>query len=172
MDALSNESQLTIAGEVVTIRPIRITDFAMENDFIRRLSNETKHYRFMGGVSALPPAEVHRLCDVDGNGSMAFLATIRHEGGETEIGVCRCAPGSSADSREIAVTVADEWQRKGLGAILMRTLIRWARVNGIKHLYSVDLADDSAMQSLAQELSMSARRDPDDPHQIVYSIAL
>jgi hypothetical protein len=49
---MPTESQLTIAGEVVTIRPIRITDADMEAAFIRRLSPQTKHYRFLGVWSA------------------------------------------------------------------------------------------------------------------------
>ncbi len=40
------ESPLTIAGETVTIRPIRITDVDMEAEFIRRLSPQSKYYRF------------------------------------------------------------------------------------------------------------------------------
>jgi hypothetical protein len=37
----------------------------------------TKHYRFLGGVKELSPAELKRLCDVDGRHSMAFVATVQ-----------------------------------------------------------------------------------------------
>ena len=113
------ELDRVIAGEVVSIRPIRIADAQMEADFIRRLSAETKHYRFLGGVKELSPIELSRLCQVDGRHSMAFVATVRRDGVETEIGVSRYAPNSRSDAREIAVTVADEWQHKGLGTMLM-----------------------------------------------------
>jgi GNAT superfamily N-acetyltransferase len=166
------ESEFTIAGETVTVRPIRLTDTAMEAEFIRRLSPQTKHYRFFGGVNELTPGEVSRLCDVDGTRSMAYVATIRREGREVEIGVGRYAPDSRADVREMAVTVADEWQHKGLGAILARQLIESARRNGVKQLYSIELSDNAAMQALAKDLGMQASRDPGDPQQIVYSLAL
>lgn len=166
------ESYPTIDGEMVTIRPIRITDTEMETDFIRRLSPQTKHYRFLGGVRELSPAQVSQLCDVDGRHSMAFVATIRRDGREMEIGVGRYAPNSRSDVREIAVTVADEWQDKGLGLKLMQQLIQSARCNGVKQLYSVDLSDNTAMRALANELNMSAHRDPDDPHQMIYSLHL
>jgi GNAT superfamily N-acetyltransferase len=169
---MPNESQLTIAGEVVTIRPIRLTDAAMEAAFIRRLSPQTKRYRFLGGVNELSASEVTRLCDVDGRHSMAFVATIREDGRETEIGVSRYAPNSSSDVREIAVTVADDWQRKGLGTTLMKQLIQSARSNGVKHLYSIDLADNAGMRALAEDLGMSASRDPSNPQQTIYSLAL
>lgn len=169
---MPNGSQLTITGKVVTIRPIRITDADMEAAFIRRLSPETKRYRFLGGVRELSTSEVSRLCDVDGRHSMAFVATIRDDGRETEIGVSRYAPNSSSDVREIAVTVADDWQRMGLGTMLMKELIRSARDNGVKHLYSIDLADNTAMRSLADDLGMSASPDPSDPQQTIYSLEL
>ncbi len=49
---------LTVAGELVTIRPIRVTDTAMEAEFVRKLSPQTKHYRFFCGVRELSPAQV------------------------------------------------------------------------------------------------------------------
>jgi hypothetical protein len=39
-------------------------------------------------------------------------------------------------------------------------------------MYSVDLADNSAMRELARELGMSASRDPEDAHQVIYSLTL
>ena len=169
---MSTESYPTIAGEAVTIRPIRITDAEMEADFVRRLSPQTKHYRFFGGIKELSPSEAAHACDVDGRHSMAFVATIRRDGRETEIGVSRYAPNSRSDVREIAVTVADEWQHKGLGTMLMKQLIQSAKSNGVKQLYSIELSDNEAMRALARDLHMSACGDPDDPHQTIYSLPL
>jgi GNAT superfamily N-acetyltransferase len=161
-----------IDGERVTIRPIRITDTEMEADFIRRLSPQTKHFRFFGGVKELSPAEVLHLCDVDGKHSMAFVATVRRDSREVEIGVSRYAPNSRSDVREIAVTVADEWQDKGLGTVLMKQLIESARCNGVRELYSIELSDNAAMHALAKDLNMSAHNDPADPHQTIYRLQL
>ena len=169
---MSGEITVAIAGETVTIRPIRLTDIAMESEFIHRLSSETKHFRFLGGVRELPPQELARFCDVDVKHSMAFVATVRQNGREVEIGVSRYAPNSKFDVREIAVTVADEWQHKGLGASLMNQLIQTARMQGIKQLYSVNLSNDMAMSALAEELGMSSIRDPSDPHQTIHSLTL
>ncbi len=72
---------------------------------------------------------------------MTFVATAQRTGCETEIGVGRYAPNSKADIREMAVTIADEWQDKGLGKLLVKQLIASARDYGVKQLYSVELAD-------------------------------
>jgi len=169
---MSQELHAMIAGETVTIRPIRMTDVGMEGDFVRHLSPESKHFRFLGGVSELPADELRRLCDVDGNHTMAFVATVRREDREVEIGVSRYAQNSEADVREIAVTVADEWQHKGLGGVLMRRLIEAAKINGVRQLYSIDLASNTAMAALARELGMRSVRDPSDSNQLIYSLAL
>jgi len=169
---MSKKSTVTIAGETVTIRPIRLTDIAMEKEFIHRLSPETKHFRFLAGVRELPAQELAGLCDVDLKHSMAFVATVRQDGREVEIGVSRYAPNSHWDVREVAVTVADEWQDKGLSASLMIQLIRAAKTQGIKQLYSVNLSNDTAMSALAKELGMSSIRDPCDPHQTIHSLKI
>ena len=169
---MSQELHPTIAGETVTIRPIRMSDVDMERDFIRRLSPESKHFRFLGGVSELAPDELKRLCNVDGNHTMAFIATVRRSDQELEIGVSRYAQNAEADVREIAVAVSDEWQHKGLGATLMRPLIEAAKSHGVRQLYSIDLASNTAMAALARELGMHAVRDPSDSNQIIYSLAL
>jgi len=169
---LSKNSTVAIAGETVTIRPIRLTDVAMESEFIHRLSSETKHFRFLAGVRELPAEGLVRLCDVDMKHSMAFVATVRKDGQEVEIGVSRYAPNSHFDVREVAVTIADEWQHKGLGASLMKQLIKTARTQGIKQLYSVNLSTDAAMSALAKELNMTSIRDPSDPNQTIHSLTL
>ena len=107
--------KITIDGEPVTIRPIRRTDAEMESDFIDRLSSESKHFRLLGGVQELPQSELTRICDVDGKYSMAFVATVNRDGHEVEIGVSRYVPEGESDVREIAATVADEWQNKDWG---------------------------------------------------------
>jgi len=160
------------ADKSVTIRPIQPADKAMEGEFIRNLSMETKHYRFLGGVKELSSAELKRLCDVDGRHSMAFVATVKKDGHETEIGVSRYAEYPGEGAGELAVTIADAWQHKGLSQVLLKQLIDYARTHGIKRLYSVELADNSAMRELATEFGMTVSRNPDDMNQVIYSLTL
>jgi GNAT superfamily N-acetyltransferase len=160
-----------VAGETLTIRPIQINDLELQRDFIRRLSPEAKRFRFFGGVSELPSPELRRLCDVDGKYSMAFVATVIRNGREVEIGVARYARAGT-NTREMAVTVADEWQHRGLGTTLVKHLIEAAKLNGVTQLNSVALVDNNAMAALAKDLRMVSMRDPSDPHQVIYSLAV
>jgi hypothetical protein len=91
---------VSIDGRSVTIRPIRATDVVMETEFVRRLSPETRRYRFFGALNDLSAVEAKRLCDVDGDQSMAFVASVQEKEGEVEIGVCRYAPATSRRARD------------------------------------------------------------------------
>ncbi len=171
---MENESpyQVDIDGHKVTIRPLSSADIDLERDFIDKLSAQTKHYRFLGGVNHLSDQQLKKLCDIDFDHRMAFIASIDNNGEEQEIGVSRYATDSDGDSCEFAVTVADQWQHKGLGTLLMRKLIAFAGQHQIKRLYSVDLADNAHMRQLAGDLGMQSKRDPDDAHQVIYSLEL
>lgn len=156
--------------EAITIRPIRPTDVGLEAEFIERLSPATRRYRFLGGVRQLSPRMLKDFCEVDFDQSAAFVAVTVENGKETEIGVVRYAPSSLDDVREMAITVVDEWQNQGVGTLLAQQLIDFAKSHGIKKLYSIDLADNTYMRQLADDLGMRAQRDPDDAHQVIYSL--
>ena len=156
----------------VTIRPIQLTDAEMDAEFVRQLSPKSRHFRFLGGLKELTPKMLKSFCDVDYLHSMAFVATVSQDGEEIEVGVSRYAPNTKDDIREMAVTVADDWQHLGIGTLLTEKLIEYARDHGVNKLYSVDLADNTSMRQLADEIGMSARKDPEDSHQVIYSLAI
>jgi len=158
-------------GQSIIIRPINIQDMSLESDFIKHLSPETKHYRFFGAINNLPDKVLKTFCDIDGKDSMAFIATEYMDEKEIEIGVCRYVVTNNPDVCELALTIADKWQHKGLGKLLMNQLISYAKSHGIKWLYSVELSDNALMHNLCKELGMQAKIDPDDVHRIIYSLA-
>lgn len=163
---------IEIAGRTVTIRPMCHTDADMEQNFVRGLSAETKHFRFLGAVRELTSEEVRKFCDVDGHRSMAFVALVRDEAGSRIVGVSRYAPNAESSTREMAVTVADDWQHRGIGTRLARALLQHAREHGVRKLYSIDLSDNTRMRMLAADLGMKATPDPDDVRQVIYSLSL
>lgn len=162
----------TIDNQEITIRPIYPTDEAIEADFVKNLSAHKKRYRFMGALKELSTQLLTKLCTVDGHSTMAFIATIQDNDKEVEIGVCRYVDGGEPHTREFAITTADDWHEKNLDVLLFNQLAEYARHRGVKHLYSVDLADDPFLRNLAQKLAMKTTRDPKDVHQVIHSLDL
>jgi L-amino acid N-acyltransferase YncA len=118
----------------------------------------------------LSDAELQRLCDPRDARDMAYVATVPVANGEQQIGLCRYAGARPAEGAEISVAVADAWQHQGLGKALLRRLIEHARAHGVRRLYSMDAASNQAMRRLAHDVGFSEQPDPDDIHQVIYSL--
>jgi GNAT superfamily N-acetyltransferase len=160
-------------GTPVEIRPINRWDASRERDFIEDLSVESRYFRFLQDLKHPSPELVKRFTEVDQQRDVALAALIGSGDDLRIIGVSRYSL-CDADSGlcECAVVVADEWQRKGLGTLLMRHLIEVARERGVKRLYSMDLTENQSMQELATHLGFSRRMDRDDPTLVEHSLDL
>jgi len=77
-----------------------------------------------------------------------------------------------AATRSAAITVLDEWQDKGLGAMLMMHLIEVAKSRGIQRMWSVDSAANVAMSELAHDLGFHREQDPEDASQVIHRFQL
>jgi RimJ/RimL family protein N-acetyltransferase len=162
-------------GRHVLIRPIRPDDVERTARFIERLSPPSKHFLFLGGIAQLSAAARHRLCDPDYAHDMAYIALgLDTRTGETQdqVGVCRYAGADPIKGAEISVAVADAWQHQGLGRILLRHLVDYARTHGVTRLYSMDAADNERMRKLARDVGFTEQSDHDDPTQVIYSLDL
>ena len=157
-------------GRRVTIRPIRVEDAARTEAFIDALSTASKHALFLGGISRLSDAALRRLCDSHDARDMAYVATVAAADGERHVGICRYAGADAPEGAEISVAVADDWQHQGLGKLLLRRLIDYARVHGVRRLYSMDAASNQPMRRLARDVGFSEQPDGDDIHQVIYSL--
>jgi L-amino acid N-acyltransferase YncA len=107
-----------------------------------------------------------------GAGLAVLQVVVGHQQVKPFRGVSRYAEYLSDGAGELAITIADAWQHKGLDQLLLRQLITYAKTHGMKQLYSVELADNIAMRELASEFGMSVGRDPDDAGQVIYSLTL
>jgi acetyltransferase len=72
----------------------------------------------------------------------------------------------------VAVTVSDDWQRRGLATLLMQRLIAVARERGVRALFSTDSSDNESMRALAKVLGFDRRVDPEDRTQVTYTLTL
>ena len=162
-------------GRHVLIRPIRLGDVEGNARFIQNLSPPSKHFLFLAGVKQLSDTALRHLCDPDYAHNMAYIAFgLDSRTGETreQVGVCRYAGADPIKGAEITVAVADAWQHQGLGAILLRHLIDYAREHGVPRLYSLDAANNVRMRSLARSVGFTEQPDPYDNHQVIYSLSL
>jgi len=158
-------------GRHVLIRPLAEKDREREYAFIKRLSPESRHMRFLAQISEPSTAMLNQLMDTDCKQRTAYIALVHESGKLIEIGISRYAATGEHEC-ECAVTVADEYQHLGLGTALMEHLIKAARKNGFRQMYSVDASSNAPMRDLAKSLGFDTRNDPDDSHQVIHRLYL
>src|SRR5574340_1082591 len=150
-------------GTPVVIRPIRPEDAAMEQEFVKGLSPESKYFRFMNTIRELTQSMLARLTQIDYDREMAFLALATSNGEEVELGVCRYATNPDGESCEFALVVADKWQKMGIARKLMSALIACARSKGLHYMIGHVLANNERMLHLVTSLGFVVSASPDDP---------
>lgn len=159
-------------GRQVAIRPLRQEDAAAERRFIEGLSPASRRNRFLSQMASPSDELIKRLTDIDQVDDVALAAVIEENHQDRIIGVSRYATGTARNQCECAVVVADDWQHKGLGTALMRHLIETARQRGLQTMQSFDLGENTRIRDLARSLGFECRTDPDDVHQVIYTLPL
>jgi acetyltransferase len=138
------------SGVRLPVRPVRAEDAPLIVRFFQGLSQRSRYQRFMQHLQALPPDLLERFTNVDYPRALALLV-LAPEGGEL-IAVGRYAPTTDEGNAEFALTVADAWQAKGIGRILLGRLCELARSAGYRALYGRILDDNREMLDLAARL--------------------
>ena len=158
-------------GRSVLIRDIRKDDIERERRFIERLSPASRRYRFLGTLVSPSDNLLRQLVVLDPARNVALIALIGNGKNQVEIGVARLSMEAD-DTCEFAVTVSDEWQRNGLGTLLMQHLICSAIERGIKSMHSVDDASNEPMREFSANLGFRRAPDPDDATCVIHSLDL
>jgi GNAT superfamily N-acetyltransferase len=144
-------------GSRVLIRRLRPADAPEVQAAFARLSEESRRLRFLTAKPSLSDSELRYLTDVDGSRHEAICAIDPASGQGVGIGrFVRDEPGSPR--AEVAVTVVDAWQRRGLGTILLETLAERAREEGISEFTALVAADNRSMNMLLDQLGAPVHR--------------
>jgi acetyltransferase len=146
---------LTANGANVTIRPIRPEDAKMEKDFVARLSEKTKYFRYHKALQELTPEMLVRFTQIDYDKEMAFVAVTDDPTLPTELGVGRYSVNPDGHSVEFAIVVADDCQRLGIGSKLMRTLMQTAKEKGMLFFEAEVLKDNEPTLEMVKKLGFS-----------------
>jgi GNAT superfamily N-acetyltransferase len=148
-DASYRETVTLKGGSQVELRPLLPADRALLAEGFARLSAESRYQRFFTGKEHLSDAELNYLTDVDGDRHFALCA-IGPDG--VGVGVARFIRlAAEPDVAELAITVVDSMQRRGLGRILTDRLMAAARERGVKMLRAEILAENRAMLSIVAD---------------------
>ena len=117
-------------GSVAELRPVLPDDRPLVAEGLSRMSLESRFARFGTGVDHLSDAELDYLTRVDHVNHVAWGALV--DG--SPAGVGRYVRFPAQDCAEVAVTVVDEYQHRGLGRLLFDAVVASARANEINEV--------------------------------------
>jgi RimJ/RimL family protein N-acetyltransferase len=111
--------------------------------------------RFFSIKLDLTPAELKYFTEVDFDQHVALVAELETESGYQPAAVGRLVRTSGQpDHAEIAITVTDALQGKGIGKIMLRRLIDCARDLGVRHIDASVLAENKRMINLIRKTGL------------------
>jgi RimJ/RimL family protein N-acetyltransferase len=138
-------------GSEVLIRQVRGSDAPLLADGFARLSARSRQMRFLSPKRSLSAAELRFLTEIDHHDHEAIGALSPADG--RGVGIARYIRDSGDPAAaEIAVTIADDWQGRGLGTELLAQLSDRARQAGICRFTATVSADNVAMTGLLWKL--------------------
>ena len=144
------------ADPELSVRPIEPGDKDALLTAFSHLSEESRYRRFLAPITRLTASQLAYLTELDHQDHEALIALTPE--GEI-VGVARYIrdqdrPGAA----EVAVTVADDWQRRGIGTALLHRLAQRARDAGIESFVGYCLAENQEMLQLLDEVGPVAKR--------------
>jgi RimJ/RimL family protein N-acetyltransferase len=156
-------------GSKVLIRQVQSTDAPLLADGFARLSPQSRQMRFLTRKKELSGAELRYFTDIDHHDHEA-LGALNHADGRG-VGIARyIRHAEDPHAAEIAVTIIDDWQGRGLGTELLTRLSGRARREGIHRFTALVAEDNKAMAGLLR--SMSANLVGRSPGTVEYEITL
>src|SRR3954447_16150957 len=140
------------------VRPLERSDRDALGELFNGLTPESRRRRFLSPKPDVTPRELDYLSDVDHVGHEAIAAFA---GCGRMVAVARYATGTvsraTGATADVAATVSEDGQGRGLGTTLMRLVVARARENAIGHLHGETFSENAAARSLLDRLGFHPR---------------
>jgi RimJ/RimL family protein N-acetyltransferase len=147
---LSELRETIRGGERVLIRRVRPEDMGLYPDFLSAVSAEDLRLRFFARVTELSAAETNKLTHLDISHNMAFIALDEDTG--QILGLVRLKDELDEKTAEFAIMVRSRLKSHGLGWLLMRRVIDYAKEKGLRRVYGDVLVENTTMLQMCAEL--------------------
>ena len=149
-------------GRTLTVRFVGADEGELLQGYFRKLSVGSRHRRFLGAMSELPPSELDRFIHVGENNRFSVLATMTTDGRETIVGEARYGFDAETGRFEFGISVDDLWQGQGVGSALLGNLECRAAALGAHVMFGDTLRSNEGMIALARKSGFAFGNHPDD----------
>jgi len=144
-------------GEKVLIRPLKSEDAALYPDFLSEVTAEDLRLRFFVPMREVRHELIEKLIHYDPKHAMAFIAI--GESTNRMLGGVRLHDDTEDDGAEFAILVRSHLKGHGLGWLMMKHMIAYAREKGLKTVHGQVLAENASMLLMCTELGFHVNDD-------------
>ncbi|MBV1698913.1 MAG: bifunctional acetate--CoA ligase family protein/GNAT family N-acetyltransferase [Hyphomicrobiales bacterium] len=157
-------------GTAILIRPVRPEDEPLYPPFFAAVSPEDLRLRFFAPVKDFSHTFIARFTQIDYARAMAFLALDEASG--AMLGVVRLHSDAEYRNGEYAVLIRSDLKSRGLGWLLMQTIIEYARSEGLGTISGQVLRENVTMLQMCREFGFRIEPDPQEPSAVLVRYAL
>jgi N-acetylglutamate synthase-like GNAT family acetyltransferase len=147
-------------GTRVLLRPLKVADAALYPDFLAEVTGEDLRLRFFAPMREVSPELIDKLIHYDPAHAMAFIAIDEQTG--KMLGVVRLHDDSGGRNGEFAILVRSRLKGHGMGWLLMKHMITYAKEKGLESVRGQVLAENATMLLMCSELGFHIADDPDE----------
>lgn len=137
-------------GRQVLLRPARSSDVMGMKEIFYQMSQTDVYTRFFRRVTALSFKEAQRLCNVNFDTEVAFVAVTGPRENEQMVGSCCYFLNPATNLAEVAYMITPEWQATGLGSAMQSRMMEFAKKKGVRGFVADILAENAKMIALAK----------------------
>lgn len=143
-------------GASIIVRRVTPGDAPLLAEGFARLSATSRRLRFLTGKHMLTQSELRYFTTIDGHDHEA-LGAIDPDSGNG-VGIARFVRDlERPDRAEVAVAVADDYQRRGVGTALLTRLAARARAEDVRYFTALIAGENRTMQDILNRLGTPVR---------------
>ncbi|MCG5547971.1 GNAT family N-acetyltransferase [Halorhodospira halochloris] len=151
-------------GRQCQLRAVLPEDGPQLNAMVERTPPEQVRMRFFQALKTLPQEMSARLTQIDYDREMALVVTEPGVAGRAKmLGIVRISADPDLEGAEYDIMLDPGVAGLGLGKMLMRRIIKYARERGVGEIYGEVLRENEAMLRINQALGFVVEVSEDDP---------
>ena len=139
-------------GELVRFRHVVPEDERLIAQSISTASRETLLHRFFSPIRKVSPELLRKMLAIDRAKELCVVGLVGNQAEQQIICGARYVRLARPSAAEIALTVHDRFQRRGLGGFMLKLLIRLGRSEGIRWFEADVMSSNAGMLRLLEKI--------------------
>ena len=147
-------------GTQIFVRPVRPEDEPLFAEFFQHVTSDDLRLRFFAHIKHFSHTFIARLTQIDYARAMCLIALDPSNG--AMLGAVRLHSDARYETGEYAILLRSNLKGRGLGWLLMQTMIDYAKSEGLQTISGQVLNENVTMLSMCRNLGFDVKADPDD----------